>query len=320
VSREIALLVNPTSGKGRGARSAVPVTDRLTRAGLRVRRVQGRDAAEALDLAREAVADGVDGVVAVGGDGLVNLALQAVAGSGVPLGVVPAGTGNDFACSVGVPVGDPVAAADLVLAGHTRGVDAARAGGTWFGGVLASGFDSRVNDRANRMRWPTGKLRYDLAILAELRVFRPLPYTIELEPAGDDPASGDQPAGGDRPDRGDEPAGGRRLETEAMLVAVGNGPSYGGGMRICPQARLDDGLLDVTVVGPMSRPELVRMFPTVYRGTHLRFPQVRTYRARAVRLAAAGVTAWVDGERLAELPLTCEAVPGAVRVFVGAPT
>jgi diacylglycerol kinase (ATP) len=289
VSREITLLVNPTSGKGRGARFAGPVASRLREAGLTVREVAGRDADEALDLARAAVTDGTDGLVVVGGDGMVHLGLQVVAGTATPLGIVAAGTGNDIARSLGLPQKEAEEAANVVVAGYTRPVDAARTGGRWFASVLASGFDSRVNDRANRMTWPAGRLRYDLAILAELRVFQPLRYTIELD--------------------------GERLETDAMLVAVGNGPSYGGGMRVCPEARLDDGLLHVTVVGPLSKPEFVRTFPKVYRGTHILHPRISTHQARVVSLAAAGVTAYADGERVATLPATCEVVPGAWQVF-----
>jgi diacylglycerol kinase (ATP) len=176
-----------------------------------------------------------------------------------------------------------------VLAGTTRAVDLGRADGRWFAGVLGSGFDSMVNERANRMSWPTGRSRYNLAILAELRVFRPVPFVLELD--------------------------GERWETEAMLVAVGNGSSYGGGMRVCPDARLDDGLLDVTVLGPISKPEFLRVFPSVYKGTHVHHRAVTVRRARTVVLSSPGVTAYADGERVAALPVRCDAVPAALQVF-----
>ncbi len=287
--RRIALLVNPTAGKGRGARLSPPVAERLSQHGIDVDLVQGRDADEAFDGARRRVADGVDALVVVGGDGMVNLALQVVAGTDLPLGLVPAGTGNDVARALGVPLRDPVAAVDIVVRGTTRAVDAARASGRWYAGVLGSGFDSMVNERANRLTWPHGRARYNLAILAELRTFKPIPYVLDLD--------------------------GERWETEAMLVAVGNGPSYGGGMRVCPDARLDDGLLDVTVVGPISKTRFVRVFPTVYRGTHVVNPAVTVRRARRVTLAAEGVTAYADGERVAVLPVTVDVVPGALQIF-----
>jgi len=289
VTRCLALLVNPTSGKGRGGRLLDPVADRLRRSGVDVDVVVGRDADEAFDRLRDRVAAGVDGVVAVGGDGLVNLALQVVGGTDVPLGIVPAGTGNDIARALGLGLDDPVAAVDLASAGRTRRVDLGRANGRWFGGVLGSGFDSMVNERANRMTWPSGRSRYSLAIIAELRTFRPVPYALELD--------------------------GETWETEAMLVAVGNGASYGGGMRVCPDAQLDDGLLDVTVLGPIGKPEFLRVFPTVYKGTHVHHPAVTVRRARQVVLTSPGVTAYADGERVSVLPMNVEAMPDALRVF-----
>jgi diacylglycerol kinase (ATP) len=289
VTRRIALLVNPTAGKGRGARLLAPVGARLAADGAEVDVVVGRDADEAFDRLRDRVAAGVDGVVAVGGDGLVNLALQVVAGTDVPLGVVPAGTGNDFARALGVELDQPMLAVDAVVRGGTSAVDLGRANGRWFGGVLGSGFDSMVNERANRMTWPTGRSRYNLAIVLELRTFRPVPYVLELD--------------------------GEPWPTEAMLVAVGNSPSYGGGMKVCPDADLHDGLLDVTVLGPISKPEFLRVFPTVYKGTHVQHRAVTVRRARSVVLRSEGVTAYADGERVSVLPVHCEAVPSALRVF-----
>ena len=289
MTRRIALLVNPTSGKGRGARLLEPVAARLRADGTEVDLVVGRDADEAFDRLRDRVAAGVDGVVAVGGDGLVNLALQVVAGTPLPLGVVPAGTGNDFARALGIPLDQPTQAVDLVVRGTTSAVDLGRANGRWFGGVLGSGFDSMVNERANRMTWPTGRSRYNIAIVLELRTFRPVPYVLELD--------------------------GEPWTTEAMLVAVGNSPSYGGGMKVCPDADLHDGLLDVTVLGPISKPEFLRVFPTVYKGTHVNHPAVTVRRARRVVLRSAGVTAYADGERVTVLPVRCEAVASALHVF-----
>jgi diacylglycerol kinase (ATP) len=293
VTREIALLVNPTSGKGRGARLAEPVAARLRESGAHVELLVGRDADEAFDKVRNRVAQGVDAVVTVGGDGLVNMALQVVAGTGVPLGVIPAGTGNDVARALGLDPDNPLAAADYVLTGTPRQIDLGRASGRWFAGVLGSGFDSMVNERANRMSWPHGRARYNIAILAELRTFKPVPFELVLD--------------------------GEVWQTDAMLVAVGNGPSYGGGMRVCPDASFDDGLLDVTVLGPISKPEFVKVFPTVYKGTHVHHPAVTVRRARSVSLRASGVTAYADGERVAVLPVTVEAVPRALCVMSPVP-
>ncbi|MFC7967693.1 diacylglycerol kinase [Streptomyces cinereoruber] len=311
MTSDITLFVNPTAGRARAAR---PALDALRDAGLSVRTVLGHDAADALRRAREAVADGTGALVAVGGDGMVSLALEVVAGTSVPLGIIAAGTGNDFARTLGLPVRDPAAAArvaagilkdtggravDLgrVTSGGTAatgtsaaGTATAEAGARWYATVLASGFDSRVNDRGNRMRLPAGRFKYDLAILAELAAFRPVPYRLTLD-------------------------GGRIVEVDATLVAVGNGTSYGGGMRICADARTDDGLLDVTVVGDCDRTTLLKVFPRVYKGTHLDHPEVTTYRTRTLALDAPDTTGYADGEPLGPLPLAVECVPAALRVL-----
>jgi diacylglycerol kinase (ATP) len=155
--------------------------------------------------------------------------------------------------------------------------------------VLGAGFDSRVNDRANRMTWPKGKMRYNRAILAELRVFTPLPFVVTID--------------------------GERIETEAMLVAVGNAPSYGAGIKVCPDALIDDGLLDVTIGGPMSKVEFLKLYPKLSSGGHRDHPAVRMLRGREVRIESPGINAYADGEYTGPLPITCTVVPAAVQVL-----
>ncbi|MER5745614.1 diacylglycerol kinase [Streptomyces sp. NPDC002225] len=294
MTSEITLFVNPTAGSGRGAHAAQPAASALRDAGFSVRTVLGVDADDALERAREAVAGGTGALITVGGDGMMSLALQAVAGTTTPLGVVAVGTGNDFARALGLPIREPAAAgrlaAEALKGGTVREIDLGRVGERWFGSVLASGFDSRVNDRGNRMRWIGGRFKYDLAIVAELAAFKPIPYRVRLD-------------------------GGPVREIEATLIAVGNGTTYGGGMRICAEAVMDDGLFDVTVVGDCSRATLLKVFPRVYKGTHLDHPKVTVHRVSSIELAAAGVTAYADGEPLGALPLTATCVPGAVRVL-----
>src|SRR3954452_17421710 len=289
----VALLVNPTAGKGRAAALVADVTERLRADGANVAILVGRDVDDATALGRQAVQDGVDALVALGGDGMVHLALNVVAGTRTPLGIIPAGTGNDLANTLGLPSKDPVAAAALVAdrlrTGGARPMDAVRTGDRWFGCVLSAGFDSRVNDRANRMSWPRGRMRYNLAIVAELGVFKPVPFVLELD--------------------------GERWETEAMLVAVGNAKSYGAGMLICPDAEVDDGLVDVTVLGPVSKPAFLKAFPKVFKGTHRDHPAVTMRRAKVVSLSSPDVTVYADGEYVGVLPVTCETVPGAVRIL-----
>ncbi len=285
-------MVNPTSGKGRASAAADIVTAHLESQGVSVQRVVGTDGADAAARCREAVRGGVDALVAIGGDGMAHLALQAVAGTATGFGLVPTGTGNDFARALGLPLGDPARSARLLLTEPPRQVDVARAADRWWACVLGTGFDAATNDRANRMTWPRGRRRYDLAVVAELVSYRPKRFLLVLD--------------------------GVPRQVDAMLVAVGNAASYGGGMRVCPDARLDDGLLDVVVIGAMSRRRFLRLFPSVFRGAHVAAPEVWTGQAREVRIEG-DATVYADGEPLGRLPLTATVVPGALRV-IGAPT
>ncbi|WJK38989.1 diacylglycerol kinase family protein [Solwaraspora sp. WMMA2056] len=293
----VAVLANPSAGRGRHGGLLPAVRELLTATGRPVCLLSAATAADAVAVCRRAVAAGASALVTVGGDGTVHAALQALATTGVPLGPVPAGTGNDFALATGFPA-DPTAAAaaiaDAIRADRTQGVDLARVGvagapDRWYGAVLAAGFDAIVNERANRMRWPSGPRRYDLAILVELARLRPRRYRIVLD--------------------------GEPHHLDAVLVAVGNCASYGGGMRICPAADPADGLLDVVVAGPVGRATLIRIKPQVYRGTHVGHPLVRSFRARQITIEAAGVVGYADGERLGPLPLTVTAVPDALRLL-----
>ncbi|MGP3922983.1 diacylglycerol kinase [Streptomyces sp. 8N616] len=287
--RRVAVLVNPAAGRGAAGRAAEQTVRVLQAAGWQPLTVTGRDAADARARARECVASGADVLAVAGGDGMVSIGLQSVAGTPTPLAVIPAGTGNDFARSLGIPRDDTSAAARLIAEGVPRSVDLGRCGDRWFGTVLTSGFDSLVTHRANSMAWPRGRARYNLAILAELARLRPLHFTLRLDE--------------------------RVLEAEATLVAVGNGPYYGGGMRMCPEAALSNGRLAVTVVEAVGRSELVRVFPRVYKGTHTTHPRVRTFTARSVTVESPGVFGYADGELVGDLPLRVQCVPAAVTVM-----
>lgn len=294
----MALAVNPSAGKGRARAIGRRTAELLAARGVEVVDVSGASAAEAADRAASALRDGVEALVVVGGDGMVNVGVNACAGSPTPLGVVAAGTGNDIAASLGLPVGDLEASVAVLTTGRVRRIDVARRvdwageGPQWFAGVMCGGFDAVVNERANRWAWPRGRMRYNLAIARELPVFKPLDYVIELD--------------------------GEPWTTQAMMVSVGNGTRYGGGMLITPDASYDDGLLDVLVVGPMSVPRLLTVFPKVFSGSHTTHPKVTIRRARRVRLQTPGIVAFADGERFGPLPVEVEAVPAGLGVLVPA--
>ena len=295
MSKRIGLIVNPTSDKGRGAALGVEVAARLEGQGHEVVDLSDETAAGARDRALAGIASGLDVLAVTGGDGTVNLGVNLCAGTETVLAIVAAGTGNDIARALDLPIQDARGAASVISGGRIRTIDAGRhtdplGVSHWFAGVLAAGFDSVVNERANTWGWPKGRMRYNLAIARELPVFKPIPYVIEVD--------------------------GVRHSTEAMLVAVGNGPSYGGGMRVCPDASFDDGLFDILVLHQISKIDFLRVFPKVFSGTHIGHPAVEILRGRQVRLEAAGIVSYADGERFASLPMSCHNVPAALNVLV----
>lgn len=270
------LLANPTSGGGKGLRVMNQVTKHLSSLGVEFQEISGTSYESAAVNLREAVSALEAGVViVVGGDGMVHLAIQELVHSEVALLLIPAGTGNDFARTLGLPLNDPLAALNQGLNSEASRVDLGKVNNRYFAEILSTGFDSLVNERANRIRWKS-KRKYDLAMLLELPLFKPLAYEIELDD--------------------------RRIETEAMLIAIANGASYGGGMKVCPDASLTDGLFDLMILEPVSKFELLRVFPRVFKGTHISHPRVRIERARSVSIKAPAV-AYADGERIGSLPI-----------------
>jgi diacylglycerol kinase (ATP) len=292
----VTVLTNPMAGHGNAAHAAERAVARFQELGIDVVEIVGRDARHARELVEQALADGTDALVVVGGDGVIRLALQALARTDIPLGIVPAGTGNDHAREYRIPTGDPAAAVDVIAADHTESVDLGLVRGpdgsnSWFGTIAATGFDSLVSDRVNRMRWPHGRMRYNLAILAELSRLRLLPFRLVFD-------------------------GERELVTDLTLAAFGNTRTYGGGMAICPNANHSDGLLDVTMVHTASRTKLIRLFPTVFKGTHVELDEVTTERARTITVESPGINAYADGDYVCPLPAEITAVPGALRILV----
>ena len=296
MSRRVTLVVNPSSGKGRAQEMLPHVAGRFRDAGLDVEILLSRDFAEARQMTRDAVADGVDVLAMMGGDGMMHLGVNTCAsehllgGHPTALGLIPAGTGNDLCRGVGLDPADPVAAAGVIAAGRTEPIDVMRVNAHFVGAVLATGFDALVNGRANALPWPKGSMRYPLATLAELRVFSALNYRLTID--------------------------GETRELEAMFVAIGNTCSYGGGMRICPQADPTDGLLDVTIIHPVSRLKLLRLLPLMYSGRFAKDRCVEQLRAREISVEGPGLVGYGDGELISAAPLRVNAVVRAVPLCV----
>lgn len=302
-SRRVALLVNPFAGNGDGEAVGKVVAARLRTAGLRVTSLCGTDIDHAAEIAADQVAGGVDHLVVLGGDGMTHIGVNAIAGTRTSLGLIPRGTGNDFARALGLPRDDPLAAADIVVAGHITPLDAGRIladppGSTpvWFATVLAVGFDSRVAARARSTNLLSGNARYVACVIAELRRFLSTPMRLSLD--------------------------GQSEDGTRMLVAIGNTSSYGGGLQMCAGADPTDGWFSVVEVTDISRLELLRLFPKLYRGTHLSHPAVTMRRAREVRLEMLSretLIGFADGEPAGVLPLTVTCEPGALRMLVPPP-
>lgn len=291
----IALIVNPRSGKGRGASAADAAVAALRDAGAEVVVHIGSSPADTRRLIGVAVATRPEALVVVGGDGTVSEILPELAGTEMPMVLVPAGTGNDLARALGVPRHDPAGAALLALHGVPRRIDVGEivaAGRTTpFLTVAALGFDAKVSDRTNLLRWPRGAARYYLAILIEVARLRPTRFLLACE--GEDPR-----------------------DAPGTLVAVGNTASYGGGMPICPDARLDDGLLDVVHVAPLRRIRLLALFPLLLRGRHLTRPEVAHRLVREITVSAPDLVVYADGERIAEKACTIRVRPASLTVMV----
>ncbi len=279
------VVINPQSGNGRGSVVAKEVTSHLSAKKVPYQTLAAGSARELSgEISQRLSHQEFLGVIAVGGDGLAHLVLQHCVPHRVPFCVIPAGTGNDFVRSLGWSLEKIEPLLDRVLSTQATPVDLGNVDSEWFGAILSTGFDSVVNERANALSWPKGPQRYNLAIALELTRFKPIEYEITYDS--------------------------KVLRTEAMLVAIGNGKSYGGGMNVCPQAQLDDGLFDVVLLEPVSKIEFIRVFPKVYSGSHISHPAVKSFRAEKVSINADAV-AYADGERIGPAPISAHCVKGA---------
>ncbi|WP_449408293.1 diacylglycerol kinase [Microbacterium maritypicum] len=294
MARHIAVLANPFAGKGRGRAAAETALQRLRERGAEVRVYAGDTPADTKALAREAIAARPVAIVVVGGDGTLSGILSDLVASELPVALVPAGTGNDLARALDLPRHDPAAAADLALDGTARRIDVGEirtpTGVAGFLTIAALGFDAKVSERTNRLRWPHGALRYYLALLIELVRLRPLPFAVAVD-------------------------GGEVRVRPGTLIAVGNTPSYGGGMPVCAGADATDGMLDLVEVAPIGRLRLLRLFPLLLRGTHLARREVAHRRARTVTVSAPGLVVYADGERLGEDACTISVRPSALTIL-----
>jgi YegS/Rv2252/BmrU family lipid kinase len=290
--RPVVLIANPASGGGKVLRLLPAVESRLAELGIPFRTQMTRSLEHARELAVQAADEGAV-ATSFSGDGVAGAVAGALAGRDDALvGVLPGGTGNDFCRHVGIPA-DPVDACHVLLHGEPRPIDLGEADGRPFLGIASTGFDSSANEIANAApRW-LGRGIYVYGALAAIARWSPATFTVELD-------------------------GGERV-FEGWSVIVANTSVYGAGMYVAPDARLDDGLLDVVTIGRSSRLRFAATLPKVFKGTHVTDPLVTVQRAREVRISASRpFDVYADGDPIAALPSVVRALPGAVRVLLPA--
>jgi YegS/Rv2252/BmrU family lipid kinase len=287
----LSLIVNPHAGGGRAGRVLPEVQARLRTDGLEHHVEKTESLEHARELAAQAASAG-ELAVAFGGDGLIGAVAHALRSTGGVLGVLPGGRGNDFARVLGIPL-DPLAACDVLGQGQAQQIDLGQVGQSTFIGIASCGFDSEANRVANETRLVRGNLVYAYGALRALAGWKPARFEVRLN--------------------GDEDV----QVITGYTVAAANSGAYGGGMMMAPDASLSDGLLDIVLVSYAPKLRFLRLLPTVFKGEHVKQPNVKVLRAREVAISAdRPFTMYADGDPIGDLPVTVRALPRAVKVMV----
>jgi diacylglycerol kinase (ATP) len=290
------LVINPTSGRGKGKALGEQALAEFAKHAIEIIDLSAESFKLAAKNAKEAVEQRtIDGLVVVGGDGMFHLGVNAVVNSEIPIGLIAAGTGNDSARALGLPIHNVVDGVSALVAkiGKTRKVDLIESKSddrTFYSfGAVSAGFDALCNARANKWKWITGPIKYRFAMYRELAAFKPIPYRAVVD--------------------------GVERVFEAILCTISNSPSYGGGLLITPEAKVDDGKLDLFILNAISRIELIKLFPKVYYGGHVDHPAVEIIRVDSLELHSPGMPAYSDGEHVGAAPVTCVVSPKALNVL-----
>jgi YegS/Rv2252/BmrU family lipid kinase len=289
VTRRFALLVNPNAAGGRPLAALPAVTGEWEALGAPYRVVETHDLDHARGEARAAAERG-DTVATLGGDGLVGPIAGQLRGGAATLAVLPGGRGNDFARVLGIPQ-DPAGAARVAVEGSERLVDVAEVDGAPYVGIASLGFDSDANRIANEARLVKGNLVYVYAAVRALAGWKPAAFSVTVD--------------------------GERHQVTGYLVAVGNSKAYGGGMLLLPHAELDDGRLDILMVGKQSKLRSLLDLPKVFKGTHLDSPNKHLFRGSVVEVSAdRPFVVYADGDPIGQTPATMRVERRCLKVVV----
>jgi YegS/Rv2252/BmrU family lipid kinase len=284
-------IINPVAGNGKGSIIARQIhqfmDDKAISYDIRFTRYKG----DGEILAREAVARGCSTIVPVGGDGTIYEVVNGMDLGKTTLGIVPSGTGNDLAKTLGIPE-NPLKALKIIHEGHKASIDCGQANGRYFLNVASVGLDAEiVKETENIKKYIKGPSAYVAGVLKTLLYFRDKEVVIEID--------------------------GIEMKRQVMLVAIANGKYYGGGMKIAPQAKIEDGYFDICIINRISKGKLLRLLPTIFSGEHVRVEEVEMLRGKTVRIdGLEKLILNVDGDIIGESPVSMEICPSMIQVFV----
>ena len=294
--KPLGIIVNPKANRGGAAIIGEQVFETFAKAGIAVINLSAGTALEAKKKAEELIRlQEISALVAVGGDGTTQLCAGIAIPNQIPLGIIPAGSGNDQARELKIDLTNiPAAVKNIVDSlGSPKRVDAMKVSVSgkeiWSMGSISGGFDALCATRANSLRWPKGPNSYIAALLLELPSFNAIEYHLDVD--------------------------GEKRVIEAMLCGVANVKNFGGGMMISPNSDITDGELEVFILHKVSRARLLRIFPTVYKGKHLRFPEVEIFKAKSIKISNENYPVTCDGELVGNAPFSTEVHPGALRLL-----
>jgi diacylglycerol kinase (ATP) len=294
--KPLGVILNPAANRGKAKAVGAKVFQYFAEAGIPVVNLSGETALAATEKANIMIrSQDLSGIVAIGGDGTSQLGMNLAVPNQLPLGLIPAGSGNDQVRELGISLTDTKAAVDNIIASldEPRRVDAMKVSVSgrefWSLGSISAGFDALCATRANSLKWPKGPNSYVAALLLELPSFKAIKYHLDVD--------------------------GEKRVIDAMLCGVANVKNFGGGMKISPNSEITDGELEVFILHQISRGRLLRIFPTVYKGGHLKFPEIEIFKAKSVKISNDSFPVTCDGELVGNAPFSAEIHPGALRLL-----